>query len=100
MKSLDRYSLLCISISLIILLMLFINADEPQDKDIIGTAFDIRTSQNGYTFSVDDTDGDITRCFARIEPSEFGIYLIKGKASDDGSMFFVSSMQEIHQNEF
>ena len=80
--------------------MLFINSDEPRDENIVGMVYDIKTTQSGYTFSLDDTDGNVTKCFARTELSEFGIYVIKGKISDDGSMFFVSSIQDIHHNEF
>ena len=100
MRIFDRYSLLCISISLIILLTVFISADEPQDRDIIGMAYDIKTTQSGYTFSFDDADGGTSRCFFRTEPLEYCIYMIKGKFSDDGSMLFVSSMQAINHNEF
>ena len=100
MRKIDRYSLLCISVSLIILLTLFINPGEPQDRNIIGTAYEIKTTQNGFTFSFDDADGKTIKCFNKTEPAEFGIYVIKGTFSDDGSMLFVNSMQRIHHNEF
>jgi hypothetical protein len=94
MKIFDRYSLLCISISLIIITTVFINGEEPEEKDTAGIAYDIKTTQNGYTFSFDDGN-KITRCFTKTEPKEYELYLIKGSMSDDGSMLFVSSMQPV-----
>ena len=100
MKTLDRYSLLCISVALIITLTIFITADDPHDNGFVGTAYDIKTTQNGFTFSLEDTGGEIMKCFARTAPAEFEIYKIKGSFSDDGSMLFVSSMQAARHNEF
>jgi len=103
MKIFDRYSLLCISIAAILLMAALINekgpGPQPPEEDIVGIAYDIKTTKNGYTFSFEDSAGGSTRCFARTEPSEFGIYSIRGSMSDDGGMFFVDSMRAIHQNE-
>jgi len=101
MKIFDRYSLLCISIAAILLMAALINEKGPEDrqeKDIVGIVYDIKTTKNGYTFSFEDSDGGNTRCFARSEPLEFGVYSIRGTFSDDGGMFFVDSMRAIHQN--
>ncbi|MCL1810789.1 MAG: hypothetical protein FWG41_00995 [Methanomassiliicoccaceae archaeon] len=101
MKISDRYSLLCISVSVIILMMVFVNGDEPgtEDEDIIGIAYDIRSTQSGYSFSFEDTGGGKIRCFTRTEPVEYGIYSINGGFSDDGGMFFINSIRLMHQNE-
>jgi len=85
---------------MIILLTVFVNTSEPEDGDIVGMAFNVKTTQNGYTFSLEDTGGRIIRCFVKAEPSEYNIYAIKGAFSDDGSMYFVRSMQQIMHNEF
>lgn len=98
MKIFDRYSLLCISVATIIAMAVLINEEEPEAEDIIGAVYDIRSAQNGYTFSFDG-GGETIRCFARTEPSEFGVYMVKGSFSDDGNMFFISSMRQIEQNE-
>jgi hypothetical protein len=103
MKLFDRYSLFCISVSLIILIAALTNAEEPapepEDEPIIGIVFDIKSSQSGFTFTIEDTKGIKTRCFARAEPAEFGVYAVKGDFSDDGSMLFVSDMEAALQNE-
>ncbi|MDR0508659.1 MAG: hypothetical protein LBG63_02370 [Candidatus Methanoplasma sp.] len=100
MKIFDHYSLLCFSIAFIILLTVFISAEEPEDKEIIGVVYDIRTTQNGYTFSIEDTNGETIRCFFRNELSEYGIYSIEGTFSEDRSMLFVNSVRTVGQNEF
>jgi len=99
MKRIDRYSLLCFSVAAIIMLAVFMNSEEPaEDKGMIGIAFDIKTTQNGYTFFLEDSDGGKIKCFVRSEPVEKEIYEIKGTFSEDGSILFVSSMKIIRGN--
>ena len=102
MKIFDRYSLLCISVAVILLMTLFVGGDDPGDdnEDMAGIVYDIRTSQNGYTFSFDDSNGGTIRCFTRTKPVEFEPYIIKGSFSDDRSMLFVSSMRPLGENGF
>ena len=85
---------------MILLLTVFINVNEPEDREITGISYDIKTTQSGYTFSLEDTNGKSVRCFFKTEPSELNVYSVKGTFSDDGSMLFVSSMRQIEHNEF
>jgi hypothetical protein len=80
---------------MIILVAVFVNEKEPEDSSIIGTVYDIKKTQNGYTFSFDDSSGGKTRCFSRTEPVQSAVYSVKGTMSDDGNILFVSSMQFI-----
>ena len=98
MKKFDRYSLLCVTVSLMILVAVFIDRDEPEDEDVFGVVYDIKTTKNGYTFFFEDSDGGRTSCFARTEPTEYGVYSIRGSFSDDGGIFFVNSMDAVSQN--
>jgi len=80
---------------------LFINSGgEPEDNEIIGIAYDVKQTQSGYTFSLDDTDGSTMRCFARTEPVEFEVYIIRGELSDDGGIFFVDTIRAVSEKEF
>ncbi|MCL2148888.1 MAG: hypothetical protein FWH47_06080 [Methanomassiliicoccaceae archaeon] len=97
MKAFDRYSLLCISVSFIILTAVFVLPGDPEDRSMIGTAYGIKETQNGFTFYMEDTSGERVRCFCRAEPVERAVYAVKGALSDDGSMFFVSSMQMLSE---
>jgi hypothetical protein len=96
MKIIDRYSLLCVSIALIIMVTIMINQEEPQNEDRIGIAHDIRQTQNGYTFTLDDDCGGAMKCFTRTEPCEHAVYVVKGSFSEDGSIFFISSLNKIY----
>jgi DNA polymerase II small subunit/DNA polymerase delta subunit B len=105
MKIFDRYSFLCISVAAILIMAALMNENGPaggneeKEKNIVGIVFDVRTTQNGYTFSFEDAIGGKIRCFSRAEPHEFGEYFIKGTFSSDGGMFFVDRMEPVRQNE-
>ena len=92
--------MLCVSVSLILLLTVFISTDEPGDNTIIGIASDIKATQSGYTFTIEDIDGVAIRCFTTDKPSKNKVYCIKGTFSDNNSMLFVSSIHPINHNEF
>ncbi|MCL2032220.1 MAG: hypothetical protein FWH45_00065 [Methanomassiliicoccaceae archaeon] len=97
MKIFDRYSLLCISVSFIILAAVFVDRGEPEDNSIVGIAYEIKETQNGFTFFLEDSRGGKMKCFSRTEPTEYFVYSIKGTASDDGSIFFVNSMRIVSE---
>jgi len=99
MKRIDRYSLLCFSVAAMILLAAFVNTDEPaEERGVVGIAYDVKTTQNGYTFFIEDVDGGKMKCFVRSLPIEREIYEIKGTLSEDGSIMFVSSMLLVTEN--
>lgn len=93
----DKYFLVCISISLIIIASLFVVPNENkqttmENENICGIVYDINKSSKGYTFQFQKTDFSIIKCYYKYEP-EVSSYEINGKFSDDGSIFFVSSMK-------
>jgi hypothetical protein len=93
----DKYFLMCISVSLIIIISLFVIPDEKEqitieNENIYGIVYDINKSSNGYTFQFQKTDCLIIKCYYKYEP-DVSLYEINGKFSDDGSIFFVSSMK-------
>lgn len=99
MKIFDRYSLLCVSVALIVLVTVFVNQEEPQNDDIIGIVHEIKETQNGYTFVLDDSNGKHMKCFSRVRPDDHSVCVIKGTLSEDRTIFFVSSLQRVPQNE-
>ncbi|MDR0309230.1 MAG: hypothetical protein LBH88_00510 [Candidatus Methanoplasma sp.] len=86
---------------MMIIVTIIVNDEEPKEGPVphIGMVYNIKETQNGYTFSFDDTDGNVSRCFHYNEPIEFEVYSIKGTMSNDGNIMFVSSMDVIPQNE-
>ena len=99
MKIFDRYSLLCISVASIVLITVFVNQEEPQDDDMIGIVHDIKETQNGFTFVLDESSGTHLKCFSRVKPEDHSLCVVKGNISEDKTIFFVSSFQTIPQNE-
>jgi hypothetical protein len=75
-----------------IILTVLLTEDETVNKERIGIIHGIEETQNGYTFTFEDSDGEDMRCFSRNEPDDNGIHKIIGTMSEDGSIFFVSSM--------
>ena len=94
----DKYVLMCVSISVIILISVFLmpgeNSDDETDDSIKGIVYDIDQTSRGYTFSFQDTEGRSIRCYFKEMPEE-SAYSISGNFSDDGSIFFVSEMTPI-----
>ncbi len=90
----DRYFLICVSISLVILVSFFVIPDEDdKDQEIqYGFVYEIKESSNGYVFQFQNTDNDIMKCYYQYEPKE-AFYMMEGNISDDGSIFFVSYMK-------
>ena len=62
------------------------------EYDITGIVHDIRETTNGFTFTIDTSNGDSKKCFSREMPRELGYYGICGNYSDDGTIFFISHM--------
>lgn len=98
MSKIDRYVLLCVSISVVILVITFFSPED-ENEETIGIVYEVKETQNGYTFFFADDNGDKRKCFNRVEPIEYEIYSIKGTFSDDRSMFFVSSMDILFEHE-
>lgn len=90
----DRYFLICVSISLVILISFFVipNEDDEDQEVEYGFVYDIKKSSNGYVFQFQNMNKDVMKCYYQYEPKE-EFYMMEGKISDDGSIFFVSYMK-------
>lgn len=92
----DKYFLFSLMVSVIILMSSNIGNDGREG--IIGIAFDVDESKNGFVFDLEDTDGKIIHCFSKEKPSENNLYKIKGNYSDDNMILFVSSISAIRDS--
>ena len=90
----DRYFLFSIVVAVIIMVSFSINPNE--DNGIVGIAFDVKEGQNGYTFTLEDTNGNSIRCFTKDVPYENHLYKIKGTFSDDNTILFISSISPLN----
>jgi len=61
----------------------------------IGIVHDVSSSSSGYVFFFDDFHGESVKCFSVQRPYENSICSIEGKYSEEGSIFFVSSLMVI-----
>jgi len=91
----DKYSLVAVSTILVIALFLTFSSVQAEEEefDYSGMVTDINKSPKGYTFNLNADDGTI-RCYSENKPNE-SFYKIKGEFSEDGNIFFVSSMTQI-----
>ena len=84
----NRYTLFAIvMISLILIITMFNEGDN--STTIIGYADDIHQSDNGFTFTINDVDGNKVKAFSRIETDEL-LHTFKGNYSQDSGIFFVN----------
>ena len=84
----NRYTLFAlVMISIVLILMMFDNSDD--STTITGYADNIHQSDNGFTFTINDSDGNRIKAFSRIEMDD-SLHSFKGNYSQDGGMFFVN----------
>lgn len=91
----DRYFLLCAAAAFILISSSFFWDSGDDNSGEAGIVRDVRESENGYVFSLEDCGGEEICCFSKTEPEEGGAYSVKGSWSDDGTMLFVSSMEPL-----
>lgn len=87
----DRYSVLSISIVILILIFASFNVSE-EDDSITGFADQIKSTDSGYTFMINDGNGNSVKSFSSVKPDS-GLHEFSGSCSEDGSMFFVSKIE-------
>jgi hypothetical protein len=89
----NKYIVLGLSVIMVISVFLIFERNDIEDYDISGIVHDVRESTNGWMFYVSTPDGSDIRCFFKERPVDMGHYGVAGDPSDDGGIFFVSSME-------
>ena len=90
----DKYFLMCAAVAFIIITSSFCLPDET-DSGHVGLVRNVKTSENGFVFTFEESDGSVYRCFSKTEPSVGSLCEIKGSFSGDGTMFFASSISSL-----
>ena len=86
----NKYTILSlVLIASVIMLISF--SPEEDTVEITGYAGDLHEGQNGYTFSITDSDGKETRAFYR-GTIDNSLHVFKGTYSSDGKMLFVNKI--------
>lgn len=87
----DRYFLFCVSVALVIMISSVVMESETPE-DIIGIVYDVNETAKGYVFSIEDSEGNVMRCFSYEMPEEFSVCEVNGSFSDDENIFFISNI--------
>lgn len=88
----DRYGMLCIAVSLVLFANIVLFDGDVESNEKIGVINDIKKTQNGFSFTFEDSEGSIIKCFYDDEPIDNGIYAIEGRMSENEKILFLSSM--------
>lgn len=91
----SRYSVLGLAVVLVTGTFVVFSDEDLVGYEYTGIVSDIREGENGFTFTLSGPDGSGMRCFSREEPSDLGYYAVSGEFSDDGNIFFVSSLRNL-----
>jgi len=84
----NRYTLFALVMIFVVLILTMFDGDD-DSTTITGYADDIHQSENGFTFTINDSDGNKVKAFSRIEMDN-SLHSFKGNYSQDGGMFFVN----------
>lgn len=92
----DKYAILSITTIILIILLISLEyspTDEKSDDTHIGLIYDIKETDKGMVFFLEDTNGKSMKCFLD-EKTVFddGLKILKGGYSADGKIFFVENI--------
>ncbi len=91
----NRYAVLGIAVIMVTgTFLLFSDYNGPGAYDYTGIVSDVHESTSGFVFVL-NPDGPGFRCFSYEEPVDLGYYAVSGEFSDDGNIFFVSSIRNL-----
>lgn len=91
----DKYLLLSIVCSLILISFSFIDYFDQNDKDLkVGIVLNVKETTNGFVFEFVDDSNNTYSCFFRERPDIDSVYEIKGPFSSNKSMVFIESLKK------
>ena len=95
MVVISRYTVLGLSVVLIIGSFVLLSDPDSVSYDYRGIVSDVSESTNGFVFHIHTPDQEDIRCFSYERPVELGFYAVSGEISDDGNIFFVSYLYNL-----
>lgn len=95
MSRLTGYSTLGLAIVAVTGVFVVFSDENMVDYDFTGIACDVRDGRNGCTFDLQTSKDGTFRCFYGGSVSDLGYYAVSGEFSDDGSIFFISSIHSL-----
>jgi hypothetical protein len=89
----DRFVLAGLALILFMAVVCVTATGTETENSISGMISDVKETDNGNTFTFTDTKGNEMRCFYRGTVTNGDVCTISGTYSDDGNIFFISSMR-------
>ena len=89
---LNRYVILAVAVVAVVAVFIVFSGNPLLEFDQRGIVHVVKRTSNGYTFQMDCSDGSFMKCFSRESVVDLGHYGISGSFSQDGSIFFASSV--------
>ena len=77
----------------IVVMTTFFNLPIDDHVEMVGFADDISESRSGFVFYIHLENGDEIKAFCKEKPDD-SIHSFSGSYSDDGNIFFVSSIKD------
>ena len=91
----DKYLLLSVVCSLILIGFSFFDFFETNDEDLkVGIVIDVKKTANGYVFEFIDDSNETYLCFFRERPEIGLVYEIEGSFVDSNSMVFIEQLKK------
>lgn len=87
----NKYLLITLFCSVVLILFSFIPWDSDSDEVIVGYVSDLSETNNGYVFTFTEDNGELIHCFSKTRFELYQIYEISGSFSNDKSILFVTS---------
>jgi hypothetical protein len=90
----DRYFIISISLLSVFMIAWSVSdaRTEGESDRVLGIAFDVRETENGFVFSVETSDGSLFKCFYEKCPDDLGVYFFYGDFSKDNELIFLKNM--------
>lgn len=95
-----RYTLLGLSVVAVACVFVFFSDPDNIDYDYTGIISDVSESTSGFTFHLHTAAREDIRCFSYEEPLELGYYAVSGEFSNDGNIFFTSTIRNLDIDPF
>ena len=91
----DKYLLLSVVCSLILIGFSFFDFFETDDEDLkVGIVTDVKKTANGYVFDFIDDSNETYSCFFKERPEIGSVYEIEGSFVDSNSMVFIEQLKK------
>ncbi len=91
----NSHGYVTIAVCIVVVAAIFVTFSDEDSFDCTGIVYDIDQTSSGFMFLLQTSSGIHQKCFSYTEPVHLGYYGLNGSFSEDGSIFFVSKMIDL-----